>query len=998
MRLFSFPVVGILALSSFAQAALTVVERPAPQGNFDYFGNTVVVVADQNSDGIRDIVASSTPAALTTGTLIEPGRANVLSAVDGSLISTITAPTPSDCGNFGNVYPLSDLTGDGFPEFAATELNFCLFTFPQPTSSLISRVHIYNGSTLALLSTIENPSAQQNSGFANHIVSVPDVNNDGVADIAIGAGKDPISGQTYKGKVYIYSGANRALLNTFQAASAEQNEFGWSVAGISDVTGDSRGDLVVMAGFANGTGPTAALVYPRTYVINGNTGAVVRELANPSPTVGQLVGGVGIGPDQSGDGKPEVFVRLPEASVAGTSRVGIVQLVNPVNGNVLYSYTANSTDPLSKVGFGSGTLHDVNLDGTNDYYLTHADWNGRIFSGYVQFRSGVDNSLLFNYSSPRYQDYGLFGYTVSHPDFSGDGQPDLIITAGGEETLTIQGFNQFQGKIYLISGASASLSGSTTFSKFHTLASTSRTFVLQNTGVSPLTINSVQLTNNAANAFVFNNTPDVTPLAPGASRNIVVNFVPVPGGTYTANLVIDTSADDFNTALTGYNYEPEIYNNRPIYFSADDKVILIQTEDTTPQVVTDNTHTGSPLNYIFAMGYESPTTLLLQNYIGLVGGFDSYEIQRVNLLSGDRETISTDTNSGQGQRMGYIRDMVVDEPRNRILGSTQFSGLIAIDLTTGNRTFLPNNLGGSGFNSITKSPTGEFFALRSGGVFLDSFNPATNQFTFTGIGSNTSGDASGLSSAFLFAKSATQLVAHGFYNPISVDLQNLTVTMPLRFTNPLNSSAGGPSIVDQSPFDASGYDTLAGYFLRRTHTGIVLFEESTLFRRTLINNADVTGTYRMQFVTVPYETHNETTVPSITLGNVTYELPGEAEITFTNNQTLNVLQTNFFPGTAQTFVPNPYPGIWYFRGLPGGTFSCFLRFRYNGQTVLDAGLGEGTATIYRSTDNGATWNPVPTTVNPATDTVETTNPVTEFSLWTIGFSSPSSLDNWSAHE
>ncbi|MGF1572319.1 MAG: hypothetical protein ACFCU1_04540 [Sumerlaeia bacterium] len=101
-------------------------------------------------------------------------------------------------------------------------------------------------------------------------------------------------------------------------------------------------------------------------------------------------------------------------------------------------------------------------------------------------------------------------------------------------------------------------------------------------------------------------------------------------------------------------------------------------------------------------------------------------------------------------------------------------------------------------------------------------------------------------------------------------------------------------------------------------------------------------------------------------------------------------------GLQNSIVPNPYPGIWDFRYL--GNFSCSLRFPFSGPAVADAGYLESSATIYRSTDGGVTWQPVPTTVNTAGDFVETSTPVTAFSQWTIGFTQSASVENWWAHE
>jgi hypothetical protein len=107
------------------------------------------------------------------------------------------------------------------------------------------------------------------------VAEVPDADGDGVADHLVGANSEA-AGAAGAGRAYLFSGATGALVGTLQSPNAENSGFfGLAVAGVPDVNGDGRGDLLV--GAYQEDGPTTNS--GRAYLFSG--GALVP--AEPGP-------------------------------------------------------------------------------------------------------------------------------------------------------------------------------------------------------------------------------------------------------------------------------------------------------------------------------------------------------------------------------------------------------------------------------------------------------------------------------------------------------------------------------------------------------------------------------------------------------------------------------------------------------------------------------------------------------------------------------------------
>ena len=98
------------------------------------------------------------------------------------------------------------------------------------------------------------------------VASAGDVNNDGFDDMIVGAWKNDAGGSE-AGRAYVFSGLNGDTLYVFTGEAAE-DWFGVSVASAGDVNNDGFADLMVGADSKYAAGTAAGLAY----VFSGPTG------------------------------------------------------------------------------------------------------------------------------------------------------------------------------------------------------------------------------------------------------------------------------------------------------------------------------------------------------------------------------------------------------------------------------------------------------------------------------------------------------------------------------------------------------------------------------------------------------------------------------------------------------------------------------------------------------------------------------------------------------
>jgi hypothetical protein len=353
-------------------------------------------------------------------------------------------PPPNNVGvseHGATVAALPDINGDGIADIAVGG---------GASSGNSNRIFIYSGANGSLIRVLYPPYSEPSGYFGHSISAVPDTNGDGIPDIAVGAPNHaPGNSPSQAGRVYLYSGATGELLHRLiPAFPVEYGQFGYSVAGIADVNGDGRGDIVVGAPYERSRSNSGSWSSGRVHIYSGATGKRIRTLHSVGEAHdGHFGHSVAVIPDVNGDGKPDILIGSPRER---PDRSGRAYIYNSMGGLIR---TINPPFAHENGRFGDvvAAVPDTDGDGIADFIVGAPRQFSR--QGRAYLYSGATGQHRFTFASPSNQNDGRFGKSVSGmPDFNGDGRGDVVVGAyhemhGGSRT----------GRAYIFSGATGQL-------------------------------------------------------------------------------------------------------------------------------------------------------------------------------------------------------------------------------------------------------------------------------------------------------------------------------------------------------------------------------------------------------------------------------------------------------------------------------------------------------------------------------------------------------------
>ncbi|HMJ07205.1 MAG TPA: FG-GAP-like repeat-containing protein, partial [Chthoniobacterales bacterium] len=380
----------------------------------DQFGWIARKLGDVDGDSVADFVTSA-PYHSTGGK--NAGRVYVYSTATGKLVWQQDGEAEDTLGS--GLESAGDTNGDGIPDVIAS----------GPPHGV---VFIYSGKDGRVLLSLKSQS-QSPEAFGQHVAGVGDVNQDGFADVIIGAPPPPTTPGKGIGHAYVYSGKDGKLLLTLNGQS-EGDRFGNSVAG------SSKGKQTFLVVSAAKAGP---LKRGRVFVYDSLTTKpkfVIEGDETASALGAMFLSVVG---DIDGDATPDIYASDWQNAAKGPA-TGRVYIHSGKDGRRLLTLTGETEGE----GFGTcpAPAGDVDHDGQDDLIVGAWQFAGAATSaGKASLFSGKDGTLMKSYTCRIPGD--TFGFdAVGMSDIDGDGTDDLLITSGYSG---IHGYHS--GRVFLIS-------------------------------------------------------------------------------------------------------------------------------------------------------------------------------------------------------------------------------------------------------------------------------------------------------------------------------------------------------------------------------------------------------------------------------------------------------------------------------------------------------------------------------------------------------------------
>jgi hypothetical protein len=431
----------------------------SPTPEFDgRFGAEAAAAGDVDGDGYPDFAVGARGEDYAG--VPNAGRVHVFSGATGALIWTLGSSNPTTGGRFGEVVAnAGDVDADGTDDLVVGA------GYEDPGGiGNAGMAYVFSGATGNLLYPLSPPDVQAGAYFGWGLWGGEDLNGDGYADVVVGAAWLDI-GETNVGRAYIFSGATGDTLHTLDSPHpAEGGHFGNWVWGGEDYDNDGCADMVLGA---PGEAPGGIEGAGRAYVFSGDTGQLMVELSSPMPEVGGQFGIWVGGADANGDGKIEVIIAA-DTEDAGAVDAGRVYVFHGTSVPIeLASFRGQAEEAGVRLVWVTLTEQDnlgFNVERAPDEHARYARLNDHLIPGagttsvphtYSYLDEAVEQGCTYWY---RLEDVSLTGERALHGPIQVvfPGSPALALNVLGSSepvfALSLPGPGRAVLDLYNVSG------------------------------------------------------------------------------------------------------------------------------------------------------------------------------------------------------------------------------------------------------------------------------------------------------------------------------------------------------------------------------------------------------------------------------------------------------------------------------------------------------------------------------------------------------------------